>query len=242
MSDTVLAQMDANSNLQELEASSVEELLLKGRAGITSDFAGVISRADGAVNGALVTQGMELVTVSSTEDVAVDITIAKNDYDKVKEGQTAKVTIGDKEYDATVTSIGKIATTNEKGAAVLNATVTITNPDADIFLGVEAKVVIDLGGVQDVLLAPTEIINTSTDGDFVYVIDNGVVAKRLVETGISDSTNIEITSGLKESDVVIPNLPDTLSEGMAVQAMTQEEKDAKDAYNEQINSMMKQVG
>lgn len=241
LSDNARAQLEANSNLASLESSTVAELLEKGRRGISAEFGGVISKVGGAVNGTAVTQGMELVSVSSNQQVQVDITIPKNDYDKVKEGQSADITIGDKQYQGTVSGISKIARQNEKGAAILTAEVVIDNPDADIFLGVEAKVKINLGTAENVLVAPMEIVNSDTEGNFCYVLHNGVIGKKTVETGAQQESQVEIVSGLEETDVVIPTLPDNLKVGMRAEPMTQAEIDAQDAYKKQIQDALDQL-
>lgn len=59
---------------------------------------------------------MELIAVASNEEVAVNVTVSKYDYDKLKEGQKAAITIADRTYKGTVSRISKMATTNEKGA------------------------------------------------------------------------------------------------------------------------------
>lgn len=46
--------------------------------------------------------------------------MSKYDYDKVKEGQNADITIGDRKYTGKVTKISHIATTNEKGSTLIS--------------------------------------------------------------------------------------------------------------------------
>ena len=127
------------NNLTELDAKSAKELVAEGKKGISADFNGVISKS-AVQQGATVTQGMELFTLQSTDEVSVDINVSKYDYAKVKAGQKADITIGDKKYTGKVTKISHIATTNEKGSTLISATVSIDKPDEDIFLGVDAKV------------------------------------------------------------------------------------------------------
>ena len=79
-------KMAITSNLAELETKNLQELLEEGRKGIQAEFKGVISDAR-VTQGATVTQGMELFTLQSTQDVCVDANVSKYDFDKVKEGQ-----------------------------------------------------------------------------------------------------------------------------------------------------------
>ena len=216
VTEAAKAQMQATNNIAELEAASLEELLEKGKQGLQAEFSGIVSKAD-ASQGSAASQGMELITIASNEEVAVNVTVSKYDYDKLKEGQKASITIADHTYKGTVSRISKMATTNEKGAPVIWAEVKIDNPDDNIFLGVEAKVSIETGSAKGVVSVPVNAVNTGKDSTFCYVVKDGVIARQDVETGISSSEYTEIKSGLKLGDSVIAELPDGFAEGMKVE-------------------------
>lgn len=208
-------------NLSELDAKSAKELVEEGKKGITAEFNGIVSKAD-LKNGEAVTQGMELFTIQNTDKASVDVTLSKYDYDTVKEGQKAEITLGDNTYEGTVTRMSHIAVQNEKGTPVISATVSIDDPDNDIFLGVDAKVKIHAASAKDVVTLPVEVVNIGKDGSFCYVIENGLVTRRNITTGISSEDYIEITDGIEAGEEVISNLGD-YTEGMAVQAEPQEQ-------------------
>ena len=92
MSSAAREQMQTNTNLAELESKSLEELIAEGKKGITAEFDGVISDKQ-IMEGAMVTQGMQLFTLQSIEDVNVEVTLSKNVYEKVKEGKKAEITL-----------------------------------------------------------------------------------------------------------------------------------------------------
>ena len=208
-------------NLSELDAKSAKELVEEGKKGITAEFNGIVSKAD-LKNGEAVTQGMELFTIQNTDKASVDVTLSKYDYDTVKEGQKAEITLGDNTYEGTVTRMSHIAVQNEKGTPVISATVSIDDPDDDIFLGVDAKVKIHAASAKDVGTLPVEVVNIGKDGSFCYVIENGLVTRRNITTGISSEDYIEITDGIEAGEEVISDLGD-YTEGMAVQAEPQEQ-------------------
>lgn len=208
-------------NLSELDAKSAKELVEEGKKGITAEFNGIVSKAD-LKNGEAVTQGMELFTIQNTDKASVDVTLSKYDYDTVKEGQKAEITLGDNTYEGTVTRMSHIAVQNEKGTPVISATVSIDDPDDDIFLGVDAKVKIHAASAKDVVTLPVEVVNIGKDGSFCYVIENGLVTRRNITTGISSEDYIEITDGIEAGEEVISDLGD-YTEGMAVQAEPQEQ-------------------
>lgn len=205
LSEESKAQMEVNNNLQELESKTLEELITKGKQGITAEFTGVISDSKVA-QGGMVTQGSEMFTLQSTQDVDVNISLSKYDFEKVQKGQKATVKIGAKEYKGTVSKISHIAIPNEKGTPIISASVSIDNPDDDIFLGVEAKVSIQAAEAVKVPVVPVEVVNTGNEGSFCYIVKDGVVAKQIVETGVSSDSYIEIKSGLEPGDQVIPDI------------------------------------
>ena len=112
-------------------------------------------------------------------------------------------------------------TNNASGAAVVGADIEIDNPDAGIFLGVEAKVVVHTAKATGATVLPVEVINSDKEGDFVFVEENGVVAKKRIEMGISSDTYSEIKEGITTEDAVIITTGQELEEGMAVTAIPQ---------------------
>lgn len=210
--------MEDNNDLAEIDSLSQEELLEKGRKGIKAEFNGIVTKAE-LFAGTQATQGMELVSVASNDDVAVEATVSKYDYGKLKEGQKARITVGDNEYLGTVGDISRVAQVNEKGAPIITCEVDIDNPDDNIFLGVEAKASILIGSEKNVLTVPVEAVNTGKDSTFCYVLADGVIARREVVTGISSETSTQIEEGLKEGDLVIPQLTDGLTEGSPAKSM-----------------------
>ena len=192
----------------------------EGKKGITAEFNGIISKAD-IKQGAAVTQGMELFTIENTDKASVDVTLSKYDYNTVKEGQSVEITLGDNTYQGTVIKMSHIAVQNEKGTPVISATVSIDDPDEDIFLGVDAKVKIHAASAKNVVTLPVEVINIGKEGSFCYVIEDGLVTKRNITTGISSEDYVEITDGIKEGEEVIADLGD-YTEGMEVQAVPEQ--------------------
>lgn len=134
LSSAARAQMQTNNNLAELESKSLEELILQGQQGISAEFNGVVSDKQ-VLEGATVSQGMQLFTLQSIDNVNVEVTLSKSVYDKVKEGQKAEITFAGQTYEGTVKRISRIATEGASGtnqaaiaAAGIQATVHLNHP------------------------------------------------------------------------------------------------------------------
>ncbi len=230
LSSAAREQMLTNNNLAELESKSLEELIAEGRKGISADFDGVISDKQ-IMEGAMVTQGMQLFTLQSIEDVNVEVTLSKNVYAKVKEGQKAEITLAGQTYQGTVKRISRIAIDGAAGtnqaavaSAAIMATIHIDNADEDIFLGVDAKVKIQAAEAKNVLILPTEAVNIGKDGTFCWVDEDGVLTKRSITTGVTSDEYAEITQGLDEGETVITD-PGSHEEGDSI-TVTEAEDDA----------------
>lgn len=226
LSSEAKAQMQTNNNLAELESKSLEELIEEGKKGISAEFNGVISDKQ-VVQGAMVSQGMQLFTLQSIDDVNVQVTLSKSVYEKVKGGQKAEITFAGQTYEGTVTRISRIAESFAGGsnqAAVssgsITATVHIDNPDDNIFLGVDAKVSILAAEAKDAVILPTEAVNIGKDGTFCWVCEDGILVKRSIQTGVSSDDCIEITDGIAAGDKVIAD-PGDHEEGDAVTIIEQ---------------------
>ena len=222
-------KMEITNNLSELDQMSAQELVKAAKKGIKADFNGVITKVS-VVEGATTALGTELFTLQNTDKINVNVNVSKYDYDKLKEGQSADITLAGKTYEGEVTSISHVATQNEKGASLISADVRIKNPDDDIFLGVDAKVTIHAEEADDVVVLPSEVVNIGKDGSFCYVIENGVITRRDITTGISSDDYVEVTEGIKEGDEVIRDLG-SLEEGMQAEATLSESADNESQSN-----------
>ena len=220
LSDAARSQLAAQNNLSTLEANMSKEDIQQGKDGIKADFAGVVTKVT-AVPGGPAAKGSELLTVASSEDVVVEMSITKYDLEKMEEGQKATVTLAGHTYGGTVQKLSRIAEKNDKGTPVVSAQVKIDHPDENIYLGLEAKVNVQGRSVKDVLVVPAECVNSGQDGDFCYVVNaDGIVEKKIIEKGLSSDDSVEVKSGLAAGDKVISGgLTTDIAEGIRVTAV-----------------------
>lgn len=216
------SQMEANAQIERIDSEGALVSMEEVKNGILADFNGVVTEVT-VVEGATPQQGEKLVTVESTDKVKVEITVSKYDLEKIEVGQTVTIDIARGKYDGKVTKINGMATTNASGAAVVGAEIEIDNPDSSIYLGIEARVEIHIAEVTDAVAIPVELINSDKEGDFVFVVENGVVVKRRIITGISSDSYSEVVDGLAEGEEVIVTTGQDLAEGMTVTVIPQEQ-------------------
>ncbi len=234
----------------EMAVEMAREDLQAARQGITAPISGVVTMGmdsggmeDFASAGALgapqagsaVTQYGTLCTIESLDKVNVRVSLSRFDLERVEVGQSATVTFLGKEYAAKVTKIDAIAvteTTVSGSSTYVPAVVTLTSPDDELTLGVEADVVINTGRKNNVLAVPITAVNTDVDGTFCYVNADGTAERRRVELGMSGDEMVEIVSGLKAGDEVILS-SQNIQPGDAVAKMTKSEAQQKEKEKEE---------
>lgn len=225
LSDAAKANINYSKQASKLTLEQTAADLSKAKAGITADFDGIVTDVQAAA-GTMAAEGTPLITLASANDMCVEIPVSKYNLANIKMDQNATVTFQDKEYQGTINYISKVAAKNESGASMVTVKVHINNPDDNLILGLDAKVSIDLGTAENVLVVPISAVNSDTAGDFVYVVENNLVVKKYVTTGMSAKETMEIKSGIEAGEKVITSVDSSIMEGMPVTENIQEDTEA----------------
>ena len=222
LSDAAKANIDYTKQAGKLTLEQTADSLSKAKAGIVADFDGIVTQVDISA-GSMAAEGSPLLTLASANDLCVEIPVSKYNLANIEIGQKATVTFQDKDYTGEVNYISKVAEKAESGAALVTVKVHIDTPDDDLVLGLDAKVKIDLGSVENVIKVPVSAVNSDTSGDFVYVVEDNIVVRKAVTTGMASKEEMEIKSGLSEGEKVITTIDATIIEGMQVTESTEQD-------------------
>ena len=215
-----LAGYELNKTKSQLESADAEKKYEAALNGVVAGFNGVISDLN-LVEGASVQEGAQLMVLESIDDVCVEFQASKYALETLALGQPAEITISGKDYTGTVSKINHVAEANSSGTPMVAVRVHIDNSDENIFLGIDAKLKILTASEKGVLQVPVEAVNVDSQGQFCYVIDNGILTKRYVTTGISSESFIQIIDGINEDQEIVTTsvYGIGLDEGMLVTAV-----------------------
>lgn len=197
---------DAQDNLEEIINNKTDYI-------ITSPITGTIiaknTKAGDTLNANAATTN-SLCTIYDLSAMTFQMMVDELDVMEVKEDQKVEITadaIPDEVFEGVVTNVSLESTTNG-GVTQYPVTVRIDNPGS-LLPGMNISGEILVEQKTDVLLIPTDCLMR---GNQVYIQDESVTEADgdipagfravTVETGISDGTNIEITSGLSENDII----------------------------------------
>lgn len=147
----------------------------------------------------------------------LSVILAKVDVDEtevvlVKPGQSARIVVDalpDKEYHGRVAEVGNkgFSRAQQPDVTFFNVEILLEDPDEDLRPGMSVRAEIDTAVHPDVLVAPIQAVVErdvkDKETDVVFVVQDGKAVQRVVKTGISDETRVEIVSGLKAGDKVV---------------------------------------
>lgn len=148
----------------------------------------------------------EAFSVSSQEKVAVSINVDEMDINSVQVGQSAVVTLDALEGQEFEGEITKISATASSSGNSVKYPVEIELEKADGMLrGMSASATINVDEVKDAVLIPVNALQEKGNQTFVYTeadADGNLSGEVQVETGLSNGSQVQITSGLNEGDTV----------------------------------------
>lgn len=161
--------------------------------------------------------------VTRVDSMNVDIAVGESDIANVHIGQEAEVTVGSDEkttITGTVSAINEVGTYSSSGSKY-TVTVSIPNEDGSILVGMSANLRIKTNEASDVLTVPVSAIKTSDAGTFVTIQhEDGTTEDKLVTTGVSDGTKVEVSGDIHEGERVLLNELPTASSSSASPAST----------------------
>lgn len=145
-------------------------------------------------------------SIITTDTVKVTVNVDELDILSVEEGQSATITLDALENETFTGTVTDVAETANSSNSSSKYSVEIDIPmDEDMRIGMSASASINISEANDVLTIPMTALQQKKGETFVYTTkdENGNLGGEVtVETGLSDGTNVEITSGLKEGDTV----------------------------------------
>jgi HlyD family secretion protein len=175
-------------------------------ATIMAPFNGAVASI-GAEEGDRITPGISVVHLVDSTSMEFIIEVDEIDVPGVRLDQEAIIDVDalpDITYEGRVTSIYPIPATIG-GIVAYNVRISFEVPeDSDLKIGMNASADISIRKRSNVLLVPNQAIEKDSQGNqMVRVMENEQIQERMVVTGMSDGSVIEIMSGLIEGEVVI---------------------------------------
>lgn len=189
---------------------------------VTAPISGTVISLSAAENG-FVSPSAPIATIESTSDMEVQVGVAESLIGKLQVGGQVTVTV-DSAQTSFQGTIHALDTSPDANTHLYTVTIKIPPSSArGLLSGMFASVVFYTDTQNDVVIVPTEAIQTGMDGQYVYTLDQDNIAHRVVvETGLVGDGVTEITSGLSGGEVLVTVGQFYLSEGAAVRVVSSE--------------------
>lgn len=208
------AEQSAAANLARLRE-------LESFKRVVAPFDGVVTQRNtdvGALINAGETTGNALFRVADTHRLRIYVSVPQSYAGQVSQGASAGLVFADRpgrRYEASVSSTARAL---DASSRTLQVELQIDNARGELFPGSYAEVHFDLRGTGTTLLrVPVNSVLFRAQGLLVATVDSsGHAHLRRITQGRDFGKEIEVLSGVEESDTLIVNPPDSISDGMQV--------------------------
>lgn len=194
---------DLNIRRKEKEVADAQEYLSNHK--IYASLNGVIASANDQIQTGDQISTSTIVANLVTNQQIAKITLNETDVAKIKLGQKANITfdaIEDLTLTGKVIEIDELATITQ-GVVTYDVKISFDTQDERLKKGMSLSVDIITDIITDSIVLPISAIKYENTETYVELLNGDEIKKVFVKTGISNDTQTEIISGIKEGDNVI---------------------------------------
>jgi RND family efflux transporter MFP subunit len=208
----------ARSNVAAAEAALARLERMQSYLTVKAPFDGVITLRN-VDSGALVNTGSTLLfRIAQNGTLRTYVNVPQSHASSVKSGQTAQVSVSNlpgREFAGTVV---RTANALDPASRTLLVEIHVPNPDGALLPGMYARVELMSARTGAPLLIPSEALIVRGEGASVAVVrPDQMVHVQKIEVGRDYGDRLEVMSGLREGEWIIPNAGDTAREGLKVE-------------------------
>lgn len=204
-------------NAQNALASAKRALQnVKENTVLTSPISGVVTARN--YDAGDMTGQLPILTIAQVQPVKIVINVSESELAKVNNGMPAVVkfdTYGDEEFAGKVTMV---APTVDVATRTFGVEVTVANKDNRILPGMFARVELNLGTMEHVVVPDKAVVKQPGSGNYyVYVYKDGKVSYNQVQLGQRMGDKYELISGVESGAQVVTTGQSRLVNGAEVE-------------------------
>ena len=162
-----------------------------------------------------------LLSIVDLSQLEVQAQVPVSDVAQMRKGMAAQVEIEGIAGRKFSGKLERINPSTEPGTRTINIYVSLPNEDALLRAGMFARVALVTAAEAEVPALPVSALRSDNGTSFVWVVADGKLVRRLIETGRRDERAqlVEIRSGLNANDVVLATKFDNLKDGLAAKVI-----------------------
>ncbi len=146
----------------------------------------------------------------------ISINVPQTNISNVRIGELVDIQVDAFPHDTFKGKISRIDDQLDPTTKTQRILVDIPNPDNKLHAGMFANIILRFAHKDNAITLPQDVVETEGKKNFVFVFSDGKAHKVEVQTGIRDSSVVEITGGINPTDQVISTQSAQLVDGMEV--------------------------
>jgi RND family efflux transporter MFP subunit len=214
------AKQVGDATIRSQEAQLLVLRQQKAYQRVVAPFDGVVTRRNvdvGSLVQADATSGTFMFTLTQSDVMRIRLYVPQDAAIGVKPGGDAVVRVPEIPDRLFTGNVARIADAQDPATRTLMTEIDIPNPDGDLSPGIYCTVELKVPRRTPSLILPAGAIVFDRDGLHVLVVENGVAHSRKI-TEIRDlGTEVEVSEGVKQGDLVVLDPPVDLEDGSKVQ-------------------------
>lgn len=189
-------------DLQSLQATYDLKQLNYEYSIIRAPIAGVVSAREVKL-GQNLAEGDIAFRITETSELLAHLQIPQSELSKFSAGHAATVQVASMPNRQFAATIVRISPTIDSRNGTFRATAKMDNADGVLAPGMFGRFTVAYEKHANALVIPKSAVLDEDQEKTVYVVQNGAVVRRVVETGVEEKGLVEILSGLKEYDEIV---------------------------------------
>jgi RND family efflux transporter MFP subunit len=205
------------SNIAAAQANLARLQKLQGYRMVKAPFDGVIT-ARNVDTGALVNAASTMLfRIGQTDTLRTYVNVPQLHSSSVRIGQAAHLNVSNLPGRVFTGTVARTANALDPNTRTLLVEVRVPNGDGALLPGMYAQVSFSSTRAEPPLVVPSVALISRGDGPRVAVVTaDHTVHLQAIRVGRDYGDRLEVLSGLREGDIIIPNPGDAASEGLKV--------------------------
>lgn len=201
----------AGINYENAKTTVENSRLQLEKTRIVSPIDGVIVDLPYYTQGTQIENGLTIAKVMDYKVMYMDVQLPEKYISDIKPGQLANLTNYTLPEDTIIGRITQLSPAIDANTRTFKGNITIENPGLLLRPGMFVKADIITNHKDSVIVIPKSVILSRQKGKTVFIVDRGVAAERLIETGMENLTEVEVIRGLAKNDRLVTSGFETLS-------------------------------
>ena len=201
----------ASINYENAKSTVESSKLQLDKTRILAPIDGVIVDLPYYTQSTQVETGSTIAKIMDYQVMYMDVQLPEKYISVIKPGQLVKLTNYTIPQDTIIGNITQLSPAINADTRTFKGNISINNPKYLLRPGMFVKADIVTNHKDSVIVIPKSIILSRQRGKTVFIIDRGVAAERIIETGLENITEAEVTKGLIRNDRIVSSGFETLS-------------------------------